>query len=300
VSSFKQLAIIGPTASGKSALAIDIAKRHDGVIFSIDSLAVYKKMDIVSAKPSLSEQEGIKHFGIDILDVTQEFSAQKVTLLYEEAKAYALQHQKNLIVVGGSSFYLKSLLTGLSVLPEFSKKTIAKTEQTLKDLPSAHAYLKKLDPLSVENISENDPYRLEKLFLIHYETGMSPSEYFKAHPPLETIQDLSIFEILVSRDVLRERVKKRTNIMIKSGLIDEIADLEFVYGRSWRPMKAIGVIETLQYLDNKCDLSELEDLITTHTMQLAKRQSTFNRTQFQNVVRLELDQLPDEIDNVFT
>ncbi len=295
VSNYKEIAIIGPTASGKSALAIDVAKKFNAVIFSIDSLAVYKEMDIVSAKPSIEEQSGIRHFGIDALDVTEHFSAHIVAKLYQEAKAYAQQEHKNLVIVGGSSFYLKSLLTGLSVLPEFSDDTRKKTQELLEQPSKAHALLFDVDPNAVNTIEPNDRYRLEKLLLIYLETGLKPSVYFKDNPPQAIIKEIPIFEILVDRDVLRERVNIRTKIMIDSGLIDEIAYLESKYSRAFAPMKAIGVIETLQYLDNVFDKDKLQELIVTHTMQLAKRQSTFNRTQFGDVIRLALEDLTSNV-----
>lgn len=296
VSGIKQLAIIGATASGKTALALKVAKKHDGLIFSIDSLAIYKEMDIVSAKPSLKEQDGIIHFGIDQLEVPEHFSAAKVALIYKEALAYAKDHGKNLIIVGGSSFYLKSLMTGLSQLPEFSNQTIEKARQMVEDVQAVYELFSDVDPQSLKSIEKNDSYRLEKLLLIYLQTNEKPSSYFAQHPPLPIIEDIVIFELLSERQYLRERIALRTKKMLESGLIDEIASLEKKYGRNSASMKAIGVIETLQYLDSEIDLETLESLIATHTAQLAKRQTTFNKTQFEGTTQGDADSLSLKID----
>ena len=297
MSNTKQIAIIGATASGKSALAIDVAKKYSGIIFSIDSLAIYKEMDIVSAKPSKEEQEGILHLGIDALDVNEHFSAAKVALLYEEARTLSIKNQQPLIIVGGSSFYLKSLMTGLSQLPAFSQETKKKAKEMLVEPTKVHALLSSLDPASVGNIDPNDKYRLEKLLLIYLQTDELPSNYFAQHPPKPVIEAIDIFEIQSDREVLRERIKLRTSMMIEAGLIDEIARLEAKWGRGSASMKAIGVIETLQYLDSVIDKKELHELISIHTSQLAKRQTTFNKTQFEDSVSAPTFELRGFIDS---
>lgn len=296
VSNTKVLAIIGATASGKTSLAITIAKKYQGVIFSIDSLAVYKEMDIVSAKPSVEEQEGIIHFGIDQLKVPEHFSAAKVALLYQEALDFAQAHGKNLIIVGGSSFYLKSLMTGLSQLPNFSDQTIEKARKMLENVQEVYQLFVEVDPQSLKAIEKNDAYRLEKLLLVYLQTNERPSDYFAKHPPVPVIENIKIFELISERDHLRQRIALRTKLMLKNGLINEITSLEKKYGRSAASMKAIGVVETLQYLDCEIDMETLETLITTHTAQLAKRQTTFNKTQFKDTIQGETEFLASEID----
>lgn len=300
MSGFKELAIIGATASGKSALAIEIAQKYGGVIFSIDSLAVYKEMDIVSAKPTRQEQHGIEHFGIDTLEVTEQFSAAKLADIYAQARQKAEAEKKILIIVGGSSFYLKALLDGLSPLPEFSQETLIACETMMHELPKVYKLLREVDPESVQKIDPNDRYRLEKLLLVYLQTKQPPSSYYADHPPIPVIEDLALFEIETERSLLRERIAKRTRIMIETGLIDEIAYLEAKFGRAAHAMKAIGVIETLQFLDAQISKEELETLITTHTAQLAKRQTTFNKTQFQGVVRAPVEELFKKIEQFVT
>lgn len=285
----KQVALIGPTASGKSALAVELALAHNAHIFSIDSLSVYRSIDIASAKPTQEERQGVVHHGIDALDVGDYFSAYVVAQLYGEAYRAAQNESKNLIIVGGSSFYLKALLEGLSPLPAFTLATQERVAQSLLDLPSAYATLSQLDPKSASAIDPNDRYRIEKLLLIAFETGMAPSDYFALYPPKPLIEHLPIAALEWSRESLRERIRVRTHAMIAQGLIDEVAQLEYRYGRAPIAMHAIGIIETLEYLDGKLDKAALHEAIFTHTAQLAKRQSTFNRTQFGQILHASID-----------
>jgi len=117
---FKQLALIGPTASGKTALSIKIAQQMNAYILSLDSLSIYKEIDIVSAKPTLEERAGIEHFGMDYLYPDESFDVTTFIKLYHEVHAKCLEDEKNLVIVGGTSFYLKMLIEGISELPSIS------------------------------------------------------------------------------------------------------------------------------------------------------------------------------------
>ncbi|WP_345975236.1 tRNA (adenosine(37)-N6)-dimethylallyltransferase MiaA [Sulfurimonas sp. HSL3-7] len=295
----KQIAIIGPTASGKSDLAIEMALQHNAYILSIDSLSIYKEIDIASAKPSAHELAKVKHFGINEIYLDTHFSVATFIQLYKKAYQKALHDGKNLIIVGGTSFYLKSLTSGLSQLPEYSEATKAHTARMLLDLPRAYAYLQERDPEYMKAIEATDAYRIEKMLLLVLESGMGPTAWFNAHPPKPVIEQLDIFNIDVERALLRERIVKRTYKMAASGLIDEVAILEHKYGRNHNAMKAIGIIEVLAYLDGECTKEAMIENIITHTAQLAKRQQTFNRTQFEEAVSASLSALPQLIAEVF-
>jgi len=287
----KQLAIIGPTASGKSDLAISVAKKLDAYILSIDSLSIYKEIDIVSAKPNKEELAEVKHFGIDLLSPDEYFSVDIFISLYKKVLASCQEDSKNLIIVGGTSFYLKSLMQGLSPLPKITKEIVVHVEDELKNLDKAYALLQKIDKEYMKNISHNDRYRIEKALLIFRASTITPSQWFKQNPPKPIIKDLEIYNIEVQREVLRERISKRTDKMLEMGLIDEVCYLEQKYTRSPHAMNSIGIVEVLQYLDLKLSLDEMVLNISTHTAQLAKRQQTFNRTQFENVIDAPLEKL---------
>ena len=291
----KEIAIIGPTASGKSALALELALEFDAYILSLDSLSIYKEIDIVSAKPTALELQTVHHFGINEIYPNEYFSVEKFFDIYKKAKNEAINKEKNLILVGGTSFYLKSLLQGLSPMPNFSTSTLATVNKMVQNTNEAFSLLSHIDPTYAKKITNNDIYRIQKALLIYFETNMPPTQYFLEHPP-KKIANIPIFEIAINRELLRKKIRLRTQKMLQSGLIDEIAYLERKYTRAINPMKAIGIKETLEYLDGKIrSKSELLEKITTHTAQLAKRQQTFNKTQFEKKVSLPLRELKETI-----
>lgn len=286
-----QLAIIGPTASGKSDLAIKVAKKIDAYILSIDSLSIYKEIDIVSAKPSHEELRDVKHFGIDFLHVDDYFSVDIFINLYKEVLQICQKEKKNLIIVGGTSFYLKSLIDGLSEIPKITEEQSLHVKKKLKNLQDCYDFLYSIDNEYMKNISRNDSYRIEKALLLHVGSKLTPTEWFKQNPPKPVIKNIDIFNIVVQRDILRERIFNRTKKMLDTGLINEVAYLEQKYTRAPHAMNSIGIVETLKYIDGFISKDEMLEEISTHTAQLAKRQQTFNKTQFQKVISAPLDDL---------
>jgi len=277
----KQLALIGATASGKSALGIEIAKKLGGIILSIDSLSVYNDIDISSAKPTHDEMQDIEHYGIDILEPNEPFDVSLFIKLYNDIATLASESNRPLVIVGGTSFYLKMLVDGISPIPSLTDDMRLEIEEKMQDLASVYWELYKLDSEYMSRIASNDPYRTQKALEIYLGSGLTPSEYFRLNPSVVTIQDeLPIYEIDIDRQTLRERIATRTKMMIDNGLIDEVRYLDETYGRTPNCMKAIGIKETLAYLDGEIDIAKLHELISIHTGQLAKRQTTFNRSQF--------------------
>lgn len=291
----KQLAIIGPTASGKSDLAIQIAQHIDAYILSIDSLSIYKEINIVSAKPSKKELDTVKHFGIDEIYPNQHFSVEIFISLYKKVVQKCQEENKNLIIVGGTSFYLKSLLQGLSEIPIITKEIEHEVQSQLQNLKKVYDKLSLLDTPYMQKINSKDSYRIEKALLIYEASGLTPSQWFEQHPPKPIIENLNIFNIDVSRDILRQRITKRTQKMFNTGLLDEVAYLEQKYTRLPNAMSSIGIVEVLEFFDNKVSKEEMLQNITTHTAQLAKRQQTFNKTQFEQLTSAPLENLADII-----
>jgi len=291
----KQLAIIGPTASGKSDLALSVAQKIDAYILSIDSLSIYKEIDIVAAKPSKEELALVRHFGIDELYPNEYFSVDIFIDLYKKVVRTCQEEGKNLVIVGGTSFYLKSLLEGLSPLPCITPEVEKSAHAKLADLQRTYVQLREIDPQTMERIAPNDRYRIEKMLLIHEASKMAPSAWFAAHPPKPVITDLPVYNIDAEREVLRQRIEKRTRKMVAAGLIDEVCYLEQKYTREPHAMGAIGIVEVLEFLDGKASREVMVQNIITHTAQLAKRQQTFNKTQFEDVVSLPLEVLEKKI-----
>ena len=288
---YKEVAIIAPTASGKTALSINLAHKTNSVILSLDSLSVYKEIDIASAKPTVEERDGIVHFGIDRVYPNEKFDVVEFIDEYQNAKKFAQKNGKNLIIVGGTSFYLKSLCEGLSKVPPISEITKEIVKNKLNDIIKSYEYLVSIDKNYMSKIDKNDKYRIEKALELYFETGVSPTNFFQQNKPEPIIKDLQIFQIDTEVELLRKRITLRTKQMIKNGIIDEVIYLEKKYTRTPNCMKSIGIIEVLEYLDGKIDKPKLEELISTHTAQLAKRQRTFNKSQFKNITKDNLKNL---------
>ena len=289
----KEIAIIGTTASGKTALSLELASKTNSIILSLDSLCVYKEIDIVSAKPTKEERGNIVHFGIDEVYPNEEFDVVKFIELYNKAKEYASNHNNNLIIVGGTGFYLKALIDGLS------KGIDLKIKLDISPL-EAYDFLYSLDKDYMQKIEKNDRYRIEKAYAIYKQSGLIPSEFFEKNPKTPFAKDLKIFEILWDKEELRKRIALRTNQMVKSGLIDEIIYLEKKYTRAPNCMSSIGVVETLEYLDGKLSKQELEDKISLNTAKLAKRQNTFNKSQFTEKTSNIIENLNSDIIKYFS
>jgi tRNA dimethylallyltransferase len=292
MNNIQQLALIGPTASGKTALSIKLAQKMNAHILSLDSLSIYKDIDIVSAKPTIEERSAIKHYGLDHLFPDDDFDVSTFISLYHEVYALCQKEDKNLVIVGGTSFYLKMLIEGISDVPNISDETKAEASKHLIDLPSTYEWLYSADPTYMINIESNDTYRIEKALHLYLETSLTPTVYFKRFPPIPTITTpLPIYQIDIDRTVLRDRISLRTQLMVNDGLIDEICMLERKYSRQPNAMKAIGIKETLAYLDGIYDKKTLIEKISTNTARLAKRQTTFNNSQFSDVIKGSVKEL---------
>ncbi|WP_417328455.1 tRNA (adenosine(37)-N6)-dimethylallyltransferase MiaA [Halarcobacter sp.] len=289
----KEIAIIGSTASGKTGLSLEIAQQTNSIILSLDSLSVYKEIDIASAKPTKEERGDIVHFGIDEVYPNENFDVTQFFECYKKAKDFAKENDKNLIIVGGTGFYLKALVEGLST----------GIEQDIKlDIPLDEAYelLYSLDKAYMEKIAQNDKYRIEKAYSIYKQSNMSPSEYFEKNPKIPLAKDLEIFEIVWEREELKKRINLRTSLMMKEGIIDEVIYLEKNYRRSPNCMASIGIVETLDFLDGKLTKKELEEKISLNTAKLAKRQNTFNKGQFKNKTSNIIENLNSDIIKYFS
>lgn len=287
----KTVAIIGPTASGKTDLAHTLARQSGAVVLSCDSLSVFKTIDIASAKPAPDERAGIDYFGLDLVDPCGRFGAEEFAAEFLRAGAFCEAQNRPLIIVGGTGFYLKVLLDGLSPIPEIPRAVADRVAALLEDPAAAHAQLARLDPVYAGRIHSTDRYRIEKGLLIALASGEAPSIWFAAHPPKPLLQNAAVFEVEWPVEILRGRIGLRTQKMLSSGLIDEVARLESLCPRNAQAMRSIGIAEVLDYFDGKVDKSELQTLIATHTAQFAKRQRTFNRGQFDTLITLPPESL---------
>lgn len=295
-----EVAIIGPTASGKSDTALKMANKHGAYILSLDSLALYKEVDIASAKPSKEELKSVQHFGIDILYPNEAFNAAMFMDEYEKAKHAALKDGKHLIIVGGSSFYLKSMMEGLSDMPPIGAEARKRAAELVNgDIDEAYSVLSKIDPEFALGIKSADSYRIGRGLEMFFEFGKPASELFASLPKKKVADGLAVYEIVVDRDELKEKIKLRTAKMFEAGLLDEAVYLSGKYGKDTKPMGSIGLKEAMQYIDGQISRAECEELLNIHTWQLAKRQMTFNKSQLNTVFSGDKESAQKEIEKLF-
>ncbi len=289
---YSELAIIGTTASGKSDLAIKVAKEFNAVILSLDSLCLYKEIDIASAKPNKDELELVRHFGVDLVMPDMDFCVGDFIDEYKKAKLYAQQNNSMLIITGGSGFYLKSMLSGLS--PKIEPLKIKISDDEIWDLAM------KIDRDFCLKFNKNDKFRLHKWYQIYTQTNEIPTQWLRLNTGEPVIKNLTIYELVWDKFELIERIKTRTKNMLENGLIDEARYLFERYDSTLKPLNSIGLKEAKDYLDGKINPNELNDLITIHTTQLAKRQRTFNKS-FNSIKidarNLNLDKFLTQISN---
>lgn len=271
---------MGGSGSGKSQLGLELAKKYDCEIFSLDSLSIYQEIDIASAKPTKEELASIHHYGVNILSPTEHNNAIVFDTLLKNAIATTQGRGKEtLLIIGGSSFYLKAILQGLSPLPQLTQEKQREIQKKIANLDNPLELLLSIEPNPP--FSLQDTYRISKYLQIYFATGLTPSLYFKQNPKIPFPHKIEKYTLSLPREILRERITLRSKKMLEMGILDEAKALLEKYGSEIQPFGSIGLKECKEYFEGKIgSKEELISLISTHTAQLAKRQSTFNRTQF--------------------
>ena len=265
------LVLLGPTGVGKSSLSIDLAKAFNGEIISADSVQIFKEFDIGSAKISLQEMMGIKHYGIDIISPNQEFSVFDYVEYTKNSIKEIVSHNKLPIIVGGTGLYIKALINNYNFgeankNQEFRDKL--EKEISEKGLEFAYQKLKSLDEdfaLKIDRYNKVRVIRALEIKLFGTEQQNSESDF-----------DFKIFALNKDRETLYQNINIRVDEMIRNGLISEVQTLLEKYG-DCQPMKAIGYKEVVDYINGKISKENMINLIKQHTRNYAKRQLTFLR-----------------------
>lgn len=267
------LVIGGPTASGKSALAIRIAQDFDGEIINADSVAMYRRFDIGTAKPSLSDQKLVPHHLIDILEPEEELDASRYGDL-ALAKITELQSMGKLpIVVGGSGLYLRALMR--EKFHDLPHSPSLRSELSAFSNDELFKRLQIVDPERALKIHQNDHFRLARALEIFTLTGKTMAELTKA-PAKESPQDAFIITIDPDRNILHQRIASRTEKMLEEGLVEEVKKiLASGVPSTAKPFSTIGYKQVLAFLEGDLALGQLQDQILFATRQLAKRQCTW-------------------------
>jgi tRNA dimethylallyltransferase len=272
----------GPTASGKTDLAINLSDRLPIEIISVDSVMVYRGLNIGSAKPDQKTLNNYPHHLIDICDPSVNYSLGD---FYEDAnEAIRLIHSKERIpmLVGGTMMYFNALTKGLSDLPSSDQAIRKKLEDEADEIgwPELHKRLSKIDPVSGEKIEANDKQRIQRALEVYELSGKPLSSFFQDNRKNSDYRFFNINLFPDDRQSLYERIESRFNQMLELGLIDEVKRLlnQSELTSSHNSMKSIGYKEICAYLEGKQTLIEAKDKSTLATRRLAKRQLTWLRS----------------------
>ena len=282
----KVIVICGPTASGKTALSIELAKKINGEIISCDSMQIYKYMDIGTAKPTLEEQKEVKHHLIDFVEPNQRYSVAEYKKDAEKSIEEILSKGKTPIIVGGTGLYVDSLIYGIEYpeieLDEEYRKQLEK-EIEEKGLESLYNKAKEIDSKAMEKISPNDKKRIMRVLEIYMATGKTKTEQEIESRTHEVKYDYKVFAIKMDREKLYERINKRVDMMIEKGLIEEVQNILKKYDKFPTAMQGLGYKEVVEYLDGKKTKEEMIDKIKMQTRRYAKRQITWFKKNKQTI-----------------
>ena len=267
------IVLIGPTASGKTELAIEIAEYFKTCIHNIDSRQIYKSMDIGTAKPSQDQQKKIKHFLIDIEEPINHMNVKKFQEIAQQSIKKELQKSNPPFLVGGSGLYMNSITKGFFV-PDVPPQNHLRRQ--LEELGQKECWelLKKCDPIATKTISFADQIRTVRALEVFYVTGKPLSAQKVQKPP-----DWKILELGLDRDNLKERILQRTKNMFHAGIIEETKELVSKHGANLPILGTIGYRESKGVLNNNLTIDKAIELTTAKTIQFAKRQKTWFRNK---------------------
>lgn len=276
----KIIVICGPTASGKTALSIQLAKKIDGEIVSADSMQIYEDMDVGTAKPSIEEMEGIKHYLIGNVSPTVRYSVANFKKDAINAINEIIQKDKTPIIVGGTGLYVDSLVQGIEYDDtEIDLEYRNQLEELAKEHGLDYLYNKaiQIDPTAMEKISNNDKKRIFRVLEIYHATGKTKTMQEYESKQKENPYDYKVFAIDMDREKLYERINKRVDIMIANGLVDEVKKLISKYSELPTAIQGLGYKEVVLYLNNEITYDEMVEKIKLETRHYAKRQLTWFR-----------------------
>lgn len=268
--------IVGPTASGKSTLGLQLAEHFQGAILNCDSLQVYQRLDIGTAKPPPEERTRVPHLLFDFLPPGEVLTAGDFRKLALKELEEHLPHRP-VFGVGGSGFYIQALEKGMFDIKKPSAEIDAQVREDLKNkgLPALYQELEKCDPEYADNLSPNDSYRIVRALVVFRETGRKVSDLKKEFAKRDFPYPLLKLGILPSREELFPRIQARTKQMLENGLVEEVEALCRDGFSKWPALQSVGYKECQQFLSGELNHDRLAELISEKTVQLAKKQRTW-------------------------
>ena len=282
----KVIVICGPTASGKTALSIEVAKKINGEIISCDSMQIYKDMNIGTAKPTKEEMGEIKHYLIDYVLPTERYSVAEYKKDAKKAIKEVIEKGKTPIIVGGTGLYVDSLIYEIEY-PEikFDEEYRKKLEKEVEEegLEKLYEKAKKIDPIAIQKISKTDKKRILRVLEIYHATGKTKTEQEIISRQKEPEYDYKVYGLLWDRQKLYDRINLRVDIMIEQGLIEEVKTILKKYSKFPTAMQGLGYKEVVQYLNKEITKEEMIEKIKQETRRYAKRQMTWFRKNKQTI-----------------
>lgn len=276
----KLLCLLGPTAVGKTEIAIQLAQRLNAEIVSVDSRQIYRQMDIGTAKPTSEEQQAARHHLIDCVDISQPFSVADYQSLADTAIADIQDRGKQVLLVGGAGLYFRAVVDGLFEGPAADAALRERLEQEAAQhgVDVLHERLRTCDPESAERIHPNNVVRVIRALEVYELTGIPMSEHQQQWQKANQRHPFTAFCLTMPRALLYCRIEQRVDVMLGNGLIAEVESLLAAdYARDTIALRSFGYKELIAYLNGKCTYMEVVEQLKQNTRRFAKRQLTWFR-----------------------
>lgn len=270
--------INAPTATGKTALAMDLASRYGGEIINADSMQVYCYLDIGTAKPTLEQRSLVRHHLIDVVNPDEEFNAALYADMAREIIAKLAQEKKKIFVVGGTGLYIRALTKGIIETPPVDEKLRNYYKQLGQTQGKEYLYdlLKKKDEAAARKINPQDSVRVIRALEVLEQTGESITAKQARHSFADSPYNAFKIGLQIEREEIKRRIAERTANMLALGLVDEVKNiLSQGYKENIKSLRSLGYRQIIKYLSGDYDLAEAERLINRDTWQYAKRQMTW-------------------------
>ncbi|MEO0281783.1 MAG: tRNA (adenosine(37)-N6)-dimethylallyltransferase MiaA [candidate division WOR-3 bacterium] len=277
--------LLGETASGKTEYLKERSKKENFVIFNCDSRQIYKFLDIGTAKPDKEFLGKVFHYFVDIVEYDQKFSAGDFLRNFNN---YLNREDRKIILSVGTPFYLNSILYGLDDIPEVSKETRGKVQLIMKEKGLSYLYdlLNKVDPQRAQELNKNDKQRITRAIEVYFETKKPISSFYRKRKKIGFKVEKMEY-LYRDKKELQERIVKRVERMVFSGLVEEVEKIKVLYGEEiFYEKPVIGYFETLEYIKGLISKEEMKEKIIKNTLSLVKRQRTF----FKKIIK-DLNQL---------